>query len=193
MAIRVVLASGSAVRRELLQRLRLPFHWEATDIDESRKAGESPRQLVTRLALAKARVLAQHFPEALLIGADEVCALGDEVYGKPLTVSAACEQLRCFSGQEVEFLSAIAVVRAGDGAFQEALVPTTAVFRELDEVAIARYVAQDNPLECAGSFRSEGLGPALCTRLSSDDPTALPGLPLVALTAMLRRFGVHLP
>ena len=192
MTTRLVLASGSAVRRELLQRLRLPFHWEAADVDESRLPGESPRELVARLAVAKARSLAIRFPDALLIGADEVCALGDQVFGKPLTVEMACEQLSRFSGQQVEFLSAIAVVRAADGACREALIPTTAVFRKLDARMIARYVDLDHPLECAGSFRSEGMGPVLCTRLASDDPTALPGLPLIALATILDHFGVSL-
>jgi septum formation protein len=193
MTASLILASGSAVRRELLQRLRLPFHWQATDTDETRLPGESPRALVVRLALAKARALAEQFPEALLIGADEVCAMGEQVYGKPMSVSAACEQLRCFSGQKVEFLSALAVVRAADGTCHEAMVPTTVLFRDLDAQTIARYVEQDAPLECAGSFRSEGLGPALCARMTSDDPTALPGLPLMALAAILRRFGVVIP
>lgn len=193
MTTRLVLASGSVVRRELLQRLRLPFHWEAADVDESRLPGESPWELVTRLAATKARALAPRFPDALLIGADEVCALGDQVFGKPLTAEMACEQLSYFSGRKVEFLSAVAVVRAADGACRQALMPTSAVFRDLDAHAIARYVDQDQPFECAGSFRSEGLGPVLCTRLTSDDPTALPGLPLMALATILGHFGVSLP
>lgn len=193
MTASLVLASGSAVRRELLQRLRLPFHWEATAADETRLPGESPRELVARLAMTKARALAVRFPGALLIGADEVCAMGGQVYGKPLTTEGACAQLRRFSGRQVEFLSAIAVVRAADGTCHEAMVPTTVLFRDLDAPTITRYVEQDKPLECAGSFRSEGLGPALCTRMTSDDPTALPGLPLMALAAILRRFGVVIP
>lgn len=190
----LVLASSSPFRRELLGRLGLPFTCDSPDIDESRQAGETPQQLVQRLALEKARAVAVRHPGALVIGSDQVAVLADDsVLGKPGTAEKACEQLRAASGSEVRFLTGLCLLDADSGDYQSCCEPFTVHFRALDDARIRRYVQKEQPLNCAGSFKSEGLGITLFSKLQGDDPNALIGLPLIRLTDFLDAFGVPLP
>lgn len=185
---RLVLASTSRYRAELLGRLRVAFDAVAPHVDESRLPGESPRDMALRLAQAKARAVARERPDAWVIGSDQVCVLDDLALGKPGTVDAAQDQLRQLSGRTATFHTAVCVC-APDGREQVANVPTTVEFRTLGEAEISAYVALDQPLDCAGSAKSEALGPALLRAMRSDDPTALVGLPLITVCEMLRATG----
>jgi septum formation protein len=185
----LILASTSSYRRLLLERLRLPFTTESPKVDELPRAGESPRALAQRLATAKAEAVARLHPGACVIGADQVAECDDEVLGKPGTVERARAQLAICSGRVVSFHSAVRVV-CHDRSQSQAHVDLTRVkFRVLDSDEIERYVEIDRPLDCAGSFRSEGLGIMLFERLETEDPTALIGLPLIWLAGALRRCG----
>jgi septum formation protein len=169
----------------------------APGVNESVQAGERPGELVVRLAQAKAFAVAARHPTALVIGSDQVAvrvdaADGEIILGKPGTVSACIEQLRACSGQTVSFLTAVAMVR-GATVLREFVDVTRVMFRILDAAAIERYVARDNPLDCAGGFKSEALGITLCESVTSSDPTALVGLPLIHLAAALRTVGFELP
>ncbi len=184
----LVLASTSRYRAELLARLRLDFEQLAPAVDESRRLGESPRELALRLAQAKAAAVARLRPHAWVIGSDQVCALGDAALGKPGSTDRAREQLRQLSGQTAVFHTAVCVAApSGEVAVRD--VPTQVVFRDLSEAEIDRYLALDQPLDCAGSAKSESLGPALLRSMQSDDPTALIGLPLIAVCDLLRDSG----
>jgi septum formation protein len=186
----LILASTSAYRRALLERLSLPFEAAAPAVDETPLAGESPDQLSARLALAKARAVAAKHPGAVVIGSDQVATTPDgRILGKPGTVERAVEQLQAASGRAVVFLTAVAVVHP-DGSCDTHTDRTVAVFRSLSEAEIRRYVDLDRPLDCAGSFRSEALGAALLERVENLDPTGLIGLPLVWLANALRRAGL---
>ncbi len=191
--MKLVLASTSAYRRELLQRFNLPFEVARLDIDESPLPGEHPRSTAERLAIEKARAVAGNFPDALIIGSDQVAAMGDIRFGKPGTVERAVAQLKQMSGQTVIFHTALALLNTTTGEAQIDVVPTEVRFRTLSEDEIVRYVEKERPLDCAGSAKSEGLGITLLDALSGDDPNALVGLPLIALARMLRREGVALP
>lgn len=190
----LILASTSPYRRELLQRLRLPFTAEAPGIDESPRAGESPRALAMRLALAKARIVADRHPGTIVIGSDQVCELDGTAIGKPGTHEAAREQLRRLSGRAAVFHTAVAVVGTGaDGRpFEgERLVQARPHFLVLDEARIEAYLRAEKPYDCAGSAKSEGLGIALLASIEADDPTALVGLPLIATVQLLRDAGIE--
>jgi 7-methyl-GTP pyrophosphatase len=188
----ILLASTSPYRRELLERLALPFETAAPAIDESRHPGESPVAMVCRLSEAKARAVA--FDQAaLVIGSDQVAILGEEVLGKPVTHERAREQLRRLSGRTVTFLTGLCLLNTATGEAQVDTVPFRVDFRALDEAQIDRYLRQERPYNCAGSFKSEGLGITLFERMEGDDPTALVGLPLIRLTTMLARNGIVLP
>ena len=191
--MKLVLASTSAYRRELLQRFGLPFEVARPDIDESPLPGESPRGTAERLAIEKARAVAGQFDDALIIGSDQVAALGDIRFGKPGTVERAVAQLQQMSGQTVIFHTALALLNTTTGEAQIDVVPTEVRFRTLSDDEIVRYVEKERPLDCAGSAKSEGLGITLLDALSGDDPNALVGLPLIALARMLRHEGVALP
>lgn len=180
------LASTSRYRRELLERLGLSFRCEAPGVDESARPGEVPAELAARLALAKARAVAERHPEALVIGSDQVCALGDEVLGKPGDAATARGQLAAQSGRTVTFHTAVALVGLQAGCWRQHVDTTRCVFRELPPAEISAYVADEQPLDCAGSFRIEGRGIALFERVESLDPTALIGLPLIWVAAALR-------
>lgn len=184
----LVLASTSRYRAELLARLRVDFEQLAPAVDESRRPGESPLELALRLARDKATAVARLRPHAWVIGSDQVCALGEAALGKPGSVERAREQLRRLSGQTAVFHTAVCVV-APSGAAAVRHVPTRVVFRDLSEAEIDRYIELDNPLDCAGSAKSESLGPALLRSMQSDDPTALIGLPLIAVCDLLRDSG----
>lgn len=191
--MKLVLASTSAYRRELLQRFGLPFEVARPDIDESPLPGEHPRSTAERLAIEKARAVAGNFADALIIGSDQVAAMGDIRFGKPGTVERAVAQLKQMSGQTVIFHTALALLNTQTGAAQIDVVPTKVRFRTLSDDEIVRYVEKERPLDCAGSAKSEGLGITLLDALSGDDPNALVGLPLIALARMLRHEGVALP
>ena len=191
--MKLVLASTSAYRRELLQRFNLPFEVARPDIDESPPPGEHPKRTAERLAIEKARAVAGNFADALIIGSDQVAAMGDIRFGKPGTVERAVAQLKQMSGQTVIFHTALALLNTTTGEAQIDVVPTEVRFRTLSDDEIVRYVEKERPLDCAGSAKSEGLGITLLDALSGDDPNALVGLPLIALARMLRREGVALP
>jgi septum formation protein len=185
----LVLASTSRYRRDLLARLRLPFDVVDPEVDETPHAGEAPDALALRLALAKANSAAARAPDALVIGADQVAVLGDRLLPKPLTHANAVAQLRMVRGQRVRFLTAVAVVRGPDGATRTRLVPCEVEFRAFPDDAIERYLRAEQPYDCAGAAKIEGLGIALVRRLDSEDPTALIGLPLIAVVALLGELG----
>ncbi|MBV2262910.1 MAG: Maf family nucleotide pyrophosphatase [Thauera sp.] len=191
--MKIVLASTSAYRRMLLERLQLPFETDRPETDESPLPGEAPAATAERLALEKARAVAARWPGALIIGSDQVAHLGDEVFGKPGTEARAIAQLQRMRGQTVVFHTALAVLDTRSGHAQVEGVPTHVRFRELSDDEIRRYVERERPLDCAGSAKSEGLGIALLEAMRGDDPTALIGLPLIALSRMLRVAGVQLP
>ncbi len=189
----LVLGSTSRYRRELLERLNLPFEVAAPDVDETPLPGEAPRELALRLALAKARAVAQQHPGAVVIGSDQVADLGGEPLGKPGQHERAVQQLRRMRGQTVVFQTAVAVVCAATGFEQVELAPVEVRFRDLSDEEIERYLRAEQPYDCAGSAKSEGLGIALLDAIHSDDPTALIGLPLIRTCRMLRAAGLVLP
>lgn len=191
MSARLVLASTSPYRRELLARLRLPFDVARPDVDETPRPGESPLALARRLAAAKAAAVAGH-TDAWVIGSDQVACLDGRPLGKPGSVDAAVGQLRGMSGRAVEFLTAVCVAHPSGHAY-DAVDTTMVRFRALDDEEIARYVAAEQPLDCAGSFKSEGLGIALFDAIDTVDPSALIGLPLIATARLLRQAGFVLP
>lgn len=189
---RLILGSGSPYRKELLQRLRLPFETCSPDIDESALPGETPAATATRLALAKAWAVARQHPDALVIGSDQVADLRGQPLGKPGTHERAIAQLRAMSGQEVLFHTALAVVCAETGFVAQDLAPVRVHMRNLGEAEIEAYLRAEQPYDCAGSAKAEGLGIALLERIESDDPTALIGLPLMRTSALLRRAGLSI-
>lgn len=188
----IVLASTSPYRKELLQRMGIAFKTVAPDVDESSLPGESPENLVKRLAEAKARVIGKTC-EALIIGSDQVAVSGDEILGKPGSHENALVQLRKLSGKLVTFQTGLCLLNSTSNEMQVDTVPFRVQFRKLDEQQIERYLRADQPYNCAGSFKSEGLGITLFERMDGDDPTALIGLPLIRLTSMLMQAGVVLP
>ncbi|MBW8464428.1 Maf family nucleotide pyrophosphatase [Acidovorax sp.] len=189
----LVLGSTSRYRRELLERLNLPFEVAAPDVDETPLPGEAPRDLALRLALAKARAVAQQHPGAVVIGSDQVADLAGEPLGKPGRHERAVQQLRQMRGQTVVFQTAVAVVCAATGFEQVDLASVEVRFRALSDEEIERYLRAEQPYDCAGSAKSEGLGIALLDAIHSDDPTALIGLPLIRTCRMLRAAGLVLP
>lgn len=189
--MRLILASTSPYRRELLARLRLPFETARPQVDEDARPGETPSALARRLADAKACAVSEREPDAWVIGSDQVADLDSLPLGKPSGRDAAIAQLASMTGREVCFWTAVSV-RRGQTAF-EALDTTRVRFRELSTDEIVRYVDAEQPFDCAGSFKSEGLGIALFDAIESGDPTALVGLPLIATSRLLRQAGFALP
>lgn len=188
----VILASTSRYRRELLARLRLPFDVHPPEVDEAPLDSETPHSLAARLALEKANAVARRFPEAVVIGSDQVADLAGEPLGKPGDHVRATAQLRRMRGQTLIFQTAVAVVCHATGFVQRDLAPVRVVFRDLSDAAIETYLVAEQPYDCAGSAKSEGLGIALLEAIDSDDPTALVGLPLIRTARMLRAAGVDL-
>lgn len=188
----VILGSTSRYRHELLSRLHIPFTAERPDVDESPHPGEAPAALAARLALAKAREVAARFEQAVVIGSDQVADLDGEPLGKPGTHARAVEQLRRMRGRAVVFQTAVAVVCLATGFQQQDLAAVRVQFRDLSDDDIERYLLAEQPYDCAGSARSEGLGIALLERIDNDDPSALVGLPLIRTCRMLRAAGVKL-
>ncbi|GGA71693.1 Maf-like protein [Arenimonas soli] len=189
----LVLASTSRYRRELLERLALPFSVERPHVDESPLPGESPLALARRLAEAKARAVAAAHPGAWVIGSDQVAERDGQPVGKPGDDAAAVAQLLAASGREQHFHTAFCLFRQADGGLFAGEDLTVVRFRDLDPDEVARYVAAEQPLDCAGSFKCEGLGICLFEAIQTQDPTALVGLPLISLSAALRRAGFRLP
>lgn len=186
----LILGSTSRYRRELLQRLRLPFEVVAPQVDEARRLGEVPAALAARLALEKAREVAARHPQAVVIGADQVADLDGDAIGKPGSHDRAVAQLQRMSGRTVVFQTALAVVRAATGFEASGLAPVRVCFRTLSSAEIERYLRLEQPYDCAGSAKAETLGIALLASIESDDPTALVGLPLIRLCELLRRAGL---
>lgn len=187
----LVLASGSRYRAELLARLGFPFERWSPDVDETARPGEPCAETARRLARAKAQAALTRFPGAWIIGSDQVADLAGRPIGKPGHRDGAREQLRSMRGRTVVFHTALCLL--ADGRVREALVPTEVVFRDLGDEEIESYLDREPAFDCAGSAKSEGLGITLLERLTGDDPTALVGLPLVALSSMLREAGARLP
>ena len=186
----LVLGSTSRYRRELMQRLCIPFDVAAPDVDETPQDGESPHDLACRLALAKARAVAALHPDAVVIGSDQVADLDGEPLGKPGTHERAVAQLRRMRGRTVVFQTAVAVVCQDTGFAQTDLAAVRVVFRNLSDAEIETYLRTEQPYDCAGSAKSEGLGIALLESINNDDPTALVGLPLIRTCRMLRAAGL---
>lgn len=189
---KLILGSTSAYRRELLERLRVPFAVESPHVDETPLAGEVPAALARRLALAKAQAVAQRFPDCVVIGSDQVADLDGLALGKPGTHDRAVAQLRQMSGHTIIFQTAVAVVCQQSGFCQEQLAPVKVTFRTLDDAEIESYLHAEQPYDCAGSAKSEGLGITLLSSIDNDDPTALVGLPLIRTSQMLRAAGIDL-
>ena len=190
MTRRLILASGSVYRRALLDKLGLPYSCLSPDIDETALPGESATDLVARLALAKAQAVAATEPDALIIGSDQVATLDGQILGKPLTHARAREQLRAASGKKVRFETGLCLLDSANGRYQRIVEPFEVHFRQLSEAQIEHYLRREQPLHCAGSFKSEGLGIVLFERLSGDDPNTLIGLPLIQLTRMLENLNI---
>lgn len=190
---RLVLASTSPFRRQLLGRLGLPFDAAAPEVEESRLPDESPEALVLRLSEAKARAVASQFSDALVIGSDQVAVIDGQVLGKPGSRERAIAQLVCASGRRVTFLTGLCLVDAASGRTHRACETFHVHFRTLSAEQVSRYVDREQPFNCAGSFKSEGYGVTLFERLEGDDPSALIGLPLIRLVDLLGREGVELP
>jgi septum formation protein len=187
---RVILASSSPYRRELLERLRIPFEIMPPELDESPLPGESPQQLTERLAIAKARKIADTERDALVIGSDQVAVYDGVIVGKPHSHDRAVEQLRSASGKTVTLYTGLALLNSATGRAQCEVIPYRVTFRMLDDALIESYLRKEQPYSCAGSVRSEGLGIALLEKFEGDDPNTLIGLPLIRLVRMLENEGI---
>ncbi|MEJ2212921.1 MAG: Maf family protein [Gammaproteobacteria bacterium] len=193
MPVNLVLASTSIFRKKLLEKLDIPFQTTSPDIDERRRPGEAPAELVERLSLEKALAAAKNYPEHLIIGSDQVACVDDEILGKPGNFSNAKSQLSLASGKNVIFYTGLALHNSLTGKSQTLCEPFEVGFRKLTEAQIERYLKKEQPYNCAGSFKSEGYGITLFSRLSGDDPNALIGLPLIRLVELLGNEGLALP
>ncbi|HAK35623.1 MAG TPA: septum formation inhibitor Maf [Pantoea sp.] len=191
MPVSLLLASTSPFRQALLGKLGLPFITAAPDVDETPRAGEAADALVTRLAVAKAQALAADYPDSWIIGSDQVCVLNDAITGKPHTPDRAFAQLRQASGYAVTFYTGLALYQPRSGGLMQCCEPFVVHFRALSDAEIRAYIEKEQPLQCAGSFKSEGLGICLFERLEGRDPNTLVGLPLIALSGMLRAVGIN--
>lgn len=188
----IVLASTSPFRRELLARLQLPFDTASPETDETPLPDELPEATALRLSEAKARAVAERFPGALIIGSDQVAVLDGRIYGKPGSHERAVEQLRTMRGRTVNFFTGLCLYNASTGKAHLRGVPTLVSFRELTDAEIENYLRREQPYNCAGSAKSEGLGIAVIASLQGNDPNALVGLPLIALCDLLREEGVDI-
>lgn len=190
---KIILASGSKYRAELLKRLRLEFLVEVSKVDETKDNNDTPRSWAKTLAVRKAQAVATAYPQALVIGSDQVAEFDGQIIGKPGNRDEAVEQLMQFSGAKVAFHTGVALVAPAKNLALSAIDTTWVHFRDLNFNEVQRYVDIEKPLDCAGSFKCESLGISLFSRISCDDPTALIGLPLIALSQMLRQAGVDIP
>lgn len=184
----LILGSSSPYRKELLERLHIDFTCRSPDIDESALPNETPKELCTRLAKSKALAIHQQYPNAIVIGSDQVAVLGDQILGKPHTRERAIEQLSAMSGKELIFMTALCIINS-DGQTFETMVPTTVTMKELARETIESYLDIEEPYNCAGSAKIEKLGVALMKSVVSDDPTALIGLPLIQTVSLLAKAG----
>ena len=186
----LILGSSSPFRAEILGKLNLPFSTASPDIDETPYEGESPIALVERLSRQKAMAIAESHPDALIIGSDQVAVIGNQILGKPRDHQTARQQLAMSSGKTVRFLTGLALYNAQDGKMQSLVAPFDVTFRMLNEDDIEHYLLAEQPYNCSGSFKSEGLGICLFERLNGDDPNTLIGLPLIQLTKLLKNVGI---
>ncbi|HXK56865.1 MAG: septum formation inhibitor Maf [Gammaproteobacteria bacterium] len=189
----LVLASTSPFRRALLEKLGIAFSTRTPGIDESPNVEEDPQRLVMRLSLQKARAVGNKFPRALVIGSDQVACIDDAIMGKPGNRQGAIAQLKAASGRRVDFYTGLSLLNTATGREQTLCEPFSVYFRPLQQDQIERYLDAEQPYDCAGSFKSEGLGIVLFERLQGDDPNALIGLPLIRLVEMLRNEGIQIP
>ena len=189
-ALPLILGSTSAARRELLNRLQIPYQIDAPAIDETRHTNESAYAMVARLSLQKAQAVAARHPQSLIIGSDQCAVLGESVIGKPHTHENAMQQLRHASGNTLRFLTGLCLYNSQAQSYQLDVVPFDVTFRSLTDAEIDCYLRLEQPYSCAGSFKSEGLGISLFAAMQGDDPTALMGLPLIRLNSMLRTAGI---
>jgi len=187
----IVLASSSPYRRRLLEQLGVAFEWASPDIDETPRRGESPRMLVERLARAKAGALAERYPRHWIIGSDQTACLDGHILGKPGNFANAQRQLRSCRGKRVEFLTGLCLLNSGTGEAETIVDLFSVLFRHLSDEQIDRYLRREQPFDCAGSFKVEGLGIALFERLEGSDPNTLIGLPLIQLVTLLQRAGLE--
>ena len=185
----LILGSSSPFRKMLLERLMVPFETANPDIDETPLDGEDPISLVERLAILKAKEIAKTQPDSLIIGSDQVALHGQQIVGKPHTHERAVEQLKTASGKKIELFTGLALINSSTGSIQSEVIPFTVHFKTLSESTIERYLRKEEPYNCAGSVRSEGLGVALFEKFEGDDPNALIGLPLIRLVSMLENQG----
>lgn len=190
---KLILASRSPYRRQLLERLELPFETIAANIDESPLPNENPTAYVSRLAHEKAAEIAKTHAGNLVIGSDQCAVVNGDILGKPGDRETAIQQLEMVSGREIQFLTGVCIMHAQTNWQRAEIAPFTVVFRTLSRREIERYIEQDQPYDCAGSFKSEGFGVTLCQSMQGTDPTALIGLPLILVAQMLREFGFELP
>ena len=193
MTPRIVLASSSKYRRSLLDRLRLDYSCQSPNIDESPHEGEPPTVLCQRLAREKAQAIADTCDHHWIIGSDQVAALGNKLLGKPGNMARAIEQLSACSGNSLSFHTAVCLLDTASGNSQTAMDTTTVSFRQLTGTEIETYLTAEQPFDCAGSFKVEGLGISLFEEVNSRDPSALMGLPLISLVSMFRKWGINLP
>jgi septum formation protein len=189
----LVLSSTSPYRKQLLERLGLPFLTDRPDVDESELPDETPTATAERLALMKAQAIASRHPDSLIIGSDQLAHNGPQRFGKPGTIERAIEQLQAMRGQSIFFHTALCLLDSRDGSYQLEAVSTEVRFRQLTDAEVERYVRRELPLDCAGSAKAEGLGISLLEYMRGDDPNALIGLPLISLCKMLRSAGVVVP
>ncbi len=185
--MKIILASSSVYRQAVLNKLSIPYEIFSPNVNETPLANESPDDLVRRLSYEKAIAAVSHFPDTLIIGSDQVCVLNDKICGKPLTEENAIKQLQAASGQKVTFHTGLTLFNAETGHFQTEVEYFHVYFRQLSLTEIQHYVQKDNPLHCAGSFKSEGLGITLFKKIEGKDPNALIGLPLILLCEFLRK------
>ncbi len=188
----IVLASSSEARRKVLEKLEIPFEIFKPSVDESPKSGESPQQLVKRLSVKKARTATARYPDHLVIGSDQVAVVGDQILGKPANRECAISQLELMSKKEVVLLTGLALINTGTGNVQSDVIPYRVEFRNLTRSMIENYIDMDEPYDCGGSLRSEGLGIVLLKRFDGTDPNALLGLPLIRLIDMLACEGISI-
>ena len=189
----LVLASTSPFRQQILRKLNIDFVVDSPEISEAALENETPMELVKRLSKLKAMAVANHHPQALIIGSDQVAVLGSEILGKPHSHENAVKQLTAASGKRVEFLTGLCLYNSATQKTQVACVPFVVHFRQLNDEQIERYLTHDQPYNCAGSFKSEGLGISLFEKMEGDDPNALIGLPLIELIRMLHNEGIEIP
>lgn len=186
----LILASTSIYRSELLKRLRIPFQTAAPAVDETPLPGESAKQTSLRLSREKAQAVAANYPNALIIGSDQVALMGEQQIGKPLTHENAVRQLHAMRGKSIVFYTALTLLNAQTGEMQTEVAENRVSFRDLSDAEIESYLHKEQPYHCAGSAKSEGLGIALISRIEGDDPNALIGLPLILLVGMLKSQGM---